>query len=133
MDYDYQAEAKAAMRMAAAAISEIERLNLVRVALAWQDLARGHEGTQAKHLPPAAAPAYFTPGAHPTLRSAPEPTGRVDGVSRSALQGPLDRSGIGDIGNARTIVDLATSSSNRGKDVVDVPHGGMTASAASRR
>jgi hypothetical protein len=43
MDYDYQAEAKAAMRMAAAAISETERLKLVRVALAWQDLARGHE------------------------------------------------------------------------------------------
>jgi hypothetical protein len=31
------------MRMAAAAISETERLKLVRVALAWQDLARGHE------------------------------------------------------------------------------------------
>jgi hypothetical protein len=43
MDFDYQAEAKAAMRMAAAAISEIERLKLVRVALAWQDLARGHK------------------------------------------------------------------------------------------
>jgi hypothetical protein len=42
MDYDYQAEAKAAMRMAATAISEIERLKFVRIALAWQDLARGH-------------------------------------------------------------------------------------------
>jgi hypothetical protein len=31
------------MRMAAAAISKIERFKLVRVALAWQDLARGHE------------------------------------------------------------------------------------------
>ena len=43
MDYDYQAEAQAAMRMAAAEISETERLKLVRVALAWQDLARGPE------------------------------------------------------------------------------------------
>jgi hypothetical protein len=51
MDYDYEAEAKAAMRMAAAAISEIERSKLVRVALAWQDLARGHEGFTAEAAP----------------------------------------------------------------------------------
>jgi hypothetical protein len=132
MDYDYQAEAKAAMRMAAAAISEIERLTLVRVALAWQDLARGRED-KLRTLPPTSAPSYFTPGAHPTLRNAPDPTVSVDEVSRSALQGPSDRLGIGDIGNARTILDLAITSSDRAEDVADAPRGGMTASAASRR
>ncbi|HLZ01080.1 MAG TPA: hypothetical protein VKR55_02900 [Bradyrhizobium sp.] len=37
---DHQAEAEAAMAMAAAATCELERLNWVRVALAWRDLAR---------------------------------------------------------------------------------------------
>lgn len=40
--YDYQAEAKAAMEMAATSISESERLKWVRVALAWQNLAHDH-------------------------------------------------------------------------------------------
>lgn len=56
MDYDYQAEAKAAMRMAAAAISETERLTLLRVALAWQDLARGHEDKLSASLQPLLPP-----------------------------------------------------------------------------
>jgi hypothetical protein len=56
MDYDYQAEASAAMRMAAAAISEIERFKLVRVALAWQDLARGHEDKLSTSLQPLLPP-----------------------------------------------------------------------------
>jgi hypothetical protein len=73
MDYDYQAEAKAAMRMAAAAISETERLKLVRVALAWQDLARGHED-RLSASPKTTAPIYLTAGARPALRSVSEPT-----------------------------------------------------------
>ena len=39
IDYDHRAEAQAAMRWAVAATCERERLEWVRVALAWQDLA----------------------------------------------------------------------------------------------
>jgi hypothetical protein len=41
--YDHQTEARAAMEMAAAATTEPERSKWVRIALAWQDLARSHE------------------------------------------------------------------------------------------
>lgn len=44
------------MRMAAAAISKIERFKLVRVALAWQDLARGHEDKLSASLQPLLPP-----------------------------------------------------------------------------
>ena len=40
VDCDYRAEAQAAMRSAAAATCERERLGWVRIALAWQDLDR---------------------------------------------------------------------------------------------
>jgi hypothetical protein len=43
IDYDHRALAQAAMRWAAAATCERERLEWVRVALAWQDLASGRE------------------------------------------------------------------------------------------
>jgi hypothetical protein len=43
MGFDHQAEAQAAMRWAAVATCEREQLKWVRVALAWQDLARGDE------------------------------------------------------------------------------------------
>jgi hypothetical protein len=43
IDYDYRAQAQAAMRWAVAATCERERLSWVRVALAWQDLDRGDE------------------------------------------------------------------------------------------
>jgi len=43
-DFDYRAEAKEAMREAAAATTAVERIKWVRLALAWQDLARGGEG-----------------------------------------------------------------------------------------
>jgi hypothetical protein len=39
IDYDYRAQAQAAMRWAVAATCERERLQWVRIALAWQDLA----------------------------------------------------------------------------------------------
>jgi hypothetical protein len=39
IDIDYQAEARAAMELAAVATSEAERLKWVCVAIAWQDLA----------------------------------------------------------------------------------------------
>jgi hypothetical protein len=39
VDYDYRAEAQAAMRWAVAATCERERLEWVRIALAWHDLA----------------------------------------------------------------------------------------------
>jgi hypothetical protein len=55
MDYNHQAEARAAMEMAATATSEPERQTWVRVALAWQDLARGHEGKISRLLPPITA------------------------------------------------------------------------------
>jgi len=41
--FDYRAEAQEAMRKAAAATTAIERIELVRLALAWQDLASGGE------------------------------------------------------------------------------------------
>lgn len=40
-DYDHRAEIETAMTMAAAAMCELERIKWLRVALAWQDLARG--------------------------------------------------------------------------------------------
>jgi hypothetical protein len=43
INYDYRAQAQAAMRWAAAATCERERLEWVRIALAWQDLDRGDE------------------------------------------------------------------------------------------
>ena len=42
-DYDYRAQAQAAMRWATAATCERERQSWLRVALAWQDLDRGDE------------------------------------------------------------------------------------------
>jgi len=42
-DCDYRAEAVAAMEMAAAATNEAERLKWLRIAVAWQDLARPPE------------------------------------------------------------------------------------------
>jgi hypothetical protein len=39
-DFDYCAEAEGAMREAAAATTAAERIKWVRLALAWQDLAR---------------------------------------------------------------------------------------------
>jgi hypothetical protein len=39
INYDYRAQAQAAMRWAAAATCERERLEWVRIALAWHDLA----------------------------------------------------------------------------------------------
>lgn len=86
MDYDYQAEAKAAMRMAAAAISEIERLKLVRIALAWQDLARGHEDKLSSSLQPLLPPTSLRGSPHAEERA--EPTGGVDGVSVSRSASP---------------------------------------------
>ena len=47
-DCDYQAEAVAAMEMAAAATNEAERLKWLRVALAWQDLARAPQAGPGK-------------------------------------------------------------------------------------
>jgi hypothetical protein len=41
-DFDCRAEAQAAMRMAAAATCEHDRLKWLRVAQVWQDLARAH-------------------------------------------------------------------------------------------
>ncbi len=41
-DYDPRAEIETAMAMAATATCELERIKWVRIALAWQDLARGH-------------------------------------------------------------------------------------------
>jgi hypothetical protein len=41
-DYDHKSEARAAMRKAAFA-TELDRLQWLRVALAWQDLGRGTE------------------------------------------------------------------------------------------
>jgi hypothetical protein len=46
--YDHQTEARAAMEMAAAATTEPERSKWVRIALAWQDLARSHEPEKAR-------------------------------------------------------------------------------------
>jgi len=46
------------MRMAATAISEIERLTLVRVALAWQHLARGREDKLSASLQPLLPPIH---------------------------------------------------------------------------
>jgi hypothetical protein len=43
-DFDYRAEAEEAMREAVAATTAVERIKWVRLALAWQDLARGGEG-----------------------------------------------------------------------------------------
>jgi hypothetical protein len=43
-DFDYRAEAEVAMREAAAATTAVERIKWVRLALAWQDLARSGEG-----------------------------------------------------------------------------------------
>jgi hypothetical protein len=62
MDYNHQAEAKAAMKMAATATSEAERQKWVRVALAWQDLARGHEDKLSRLFPPITAATWFTAG-----------------------------------------------------------------------
>jgi hypothetical protein len=62
MDYNHQAEARAAMEMAATATSEAERQKWVRVALAWQDLARGHEDGLSRLLHPITAAAWFTAG-----------------------------------------------------------------------
>jgi hypothetical protein len=42
-DFDYHAEAEEAMREAAAATTALERSKWVRLAVAWQDLARGGE------------------------------------------------------------------------------------------
>jgi hypothetical protein len=42
-DRDYRAEARAAMQMAVATACAPDRLNWVRLALAWHDLARAHE------------------------------------------------------------------------------------------
>jgi hypothetical protein len=39
IDYDYQTQIQAAMRSAVAATSERERLEWMRIALAWNDLA----------------------------------------------------------------------------------------------
>jgi hypothetical protein len=43
IEYDCRARAQAAMQLAASAICERERLEWVRIALAWQDLDRGDE------------------------------------------------------------------------------------------
>jgi hypothetical protein len=43
INYDYRAQAQAAMRWAVAATCERERLEWVRIALAWHDLASGDE------------------------------------------------------------------------------------------
>ena len=43
IDYDYRAQAQAAMRWATAATCERERQRWLGVALAWQDLDRGDE------------------------------------------------------------------------------------------
>jgi hypothetical protein len=40
VEYDHLGQAQAAMRLAATATCERERLEWVRIALAWQDLAR---------------------------------------------------------------------------------------------
>ena len=56
MDYNHQAEANAAMEMAATATSETERQTWVRVALAWQELARGRKDKLSRFLPPTTAP-----------------------------------------------------------------------------
>jgi hypothetical protein len=50
--YDHRAEAEAAMQMAVAATCEHDRLKWVRVASAWQDLARFHaEGRIDRRYP----------------------------------------------------------------------------------
>lgn len=50
-DCDYRAEAATAMELAARATNEPERLKWLRIALAWQDLARlPHVYTQGKLL-----------------------------------------------------------------------------------
>jgi hypothetical protein len=41
IDYDYEAQAQAAMQWAMAATCERERLEWMRIALAWHDLASG--------------------------------------------------------------------------------------------
>lgn len=46
-DFDCEREAEGAMRMAAATTA-LERLNWVRIALAWQDLQRRRDGRAAE-------------------------------------------------------------------------------------
>jgi len=49
MGYDCRAEAEAAMKLAAAATCEHDRLKWVRVASVWQDLARFHAEGRIDH------------------------------------------------------------------------------------
>jgi hypothetical protein len=49
-DCDYRTEATVAMEMAAAATNEAERLKWLRIALAWQDLARAPHTDRGKLL-----------------------------------------------------------------------------------
>jgi len=46
-EIDHQAEATAAMALAAAATTDPERSRWVRVAVAWQDLARHRQANEA--------------------------------------------------------------------------------------
>jgi hypothetical protein len=55
IDYDYKAEATAAMRMAAATC-EPHRSGWLRVALAWQDLTRDQDKLSPSFLQPLLPP-----------------------------------------------------------------------------
>jgi hypothetical protein len=50
VEYDHLVQAQAAMRLAATATCERERLEWVRIALAWQHLDRGDEEQRSRSL-----------------------------------------------------------------------------------
>jgi len=60
---DYRAESRAAAQMADAATSEIDRSDWLFLALAWQALARSHDGKSdsVEQAPPAPAGAENPP------------------------------------------------------------------------